>query len=366
MSERKSSPVSLRTVLLVLVLIGFTVLVVTRFTSFHELITRMAQGNLLWIMAGFVLHVLYFYVYAVLYHNSFLTVEIDIKAIKLLPVLLTSLFINAAAPTGGIGGAAIFIDYTSRSGYSGSRTTVAVLLTLIADLFTLIPFILAGLIFLWSQHQLKFYEWLAFIFYAVFIGGLVFVLMVARLKPDWVRKLFKKISHVIHKVGEIIHRPDLISEKWAEGNSKEFIDGSNIISHRKKRLGITLLWGTFLHFINIAGLFMFFKAYQQPINLGTLNAAFSLGVVFFVISIIPQGVGAVEGIMSLVLIDMGITATNAAVISVVFRGVNFWLPILVGLVGYRVLFSHPEKNKPERKSAEPRSEEPAEPGGSEE
>lgn len=87
--------------------------------------------------------------------------------------------------------------------------------------------------------------------------------------------------------------------------------------------------------INLAGLFMFFLAYQQPVRLGTLIAGFGMGIIFFVITVVPQGVGDVEGIMSLVFTSLGISKTNAVVIVLSFRGVNFWIPLLIGLLFLR-------------------------------
>jgi uncharacterized membrane protein YbhN (UPF0104 family) len=77
-----------------------------------------------------------------------------------------------------------------------------------------------------------------------------------------------------------------------------------------------------------------------------LVAGFSLGIVFFIVSVLPQGVGAVEGIMTLIFISMGIPRTNAIVISLAFRGVNFWLPLIAGFILLHKVTSPPERGTP--------------------
>ncbi len=314
-------------------------LVLTRFASFNQLITGLLKGSLIWVAAAVAVHIVFFYMYGILYHFAFQVVELNFKAIRLFPVLLAGLFINAVAPTGGAGGAALFVAYGSSKGESGSQVAVGVLVTLISDLLTLIPFMAAGMWFLLSQHQAKFYEWLGMIFYVIFIVGLASILLVARRKTNWVNWLFGKIRSIVNWAGGIIHKPELISKEWVNTNAEEFINGSSLIAKHPKQVALTLSWSVFMHVVNLFGLYLFFVAYHQPVSLGTLNAAFSLGIVFFVVTVIPQGVGAVEGIMSLVMISMGVPKTTAAVIALAFRGINFWIPVLAGFIIYNIMFS---------------------------
>ncbi len=332
-------PIHLRNMILLLLLIGFTLLVVTRFAGLQQLIHGLLQGDLLWVLLAVAVHVIYFYMYAILYHFSFRVVELEFRAIMMFPVLLAALFINAVAPTGGAGGAALFVAYGSSKGKPGSQVAVGVLVALITDLITLVPFILWGIWFLWSQHQAKFYEWLGMLFYVIFIAGLSAILLVGRTRPRWVEWLFGKIRAVVNWAGGIVKKPDLIEEEWAHENAKEFINGSRLIARNPKWLALALGWAVIMHFVNLGGLYLFFIAYHQSIRFGTLVAAFALGIVFFVVTVIPQGVGAVEGIMGLVMVSMGISKTKAAVIALAFRGINFWVPVLAGFIIYNIMFS---------------------------
>jgi uncharacterized protein (TIRG00374 family) len=85
-----------------------------------------------------------------------------------------------------------------------------------------------------------------------------------------------------------------------------------------------------LHVANIVGLFFLFLAFHQPVSVGVLVAGFSIGIVYWVIAIIPQAIGAVEGIMGLIFTGAGISGPEAAAVIVAFRGMNYWIPLVVG------------------------------------
>jgi uncharacterized protein (TIRG00374 family) len=102
------------------------------------------------------------------------------------------------------------------------------------------------------------------------------------------------------------------------------------IDRHPKCLVYTLGLALMVHVISLACLYTIFLAYRHPIALGPLTAGFGMGIVFWVITVIPQGVGATEGIMTLVFISLGVPRTKAITIALVFRGVNFYLPMLVG------------------------------------
>jgi phosphatidylglycerol lysyltransferase len=64
--------------------------------------------------------------------------------------------------------------------------------------------------------------------------------------------------------------------------------------------------------------------------LGPLIAGYAVGIVVWLTSIVPQGVGVVEGSVALLLVSFGAPPATAAAISLTFRGLTFWLPFLAG------------------------------------
>ena len=337
---------NLRAWIFIILMVALTGLVVSRFADFQSLITTLIKGNLYWVLVGVAIHILYFYLDAVVHKYSFATVEVKSRASELFPVLLSAIAVNAVAPTGGTGGGALFIDYAMRKGQSGARTAVGLILGLMADLVTLIPFVVAGVFFLRAHRELKYYETLGFLFFLIFIFGMIGVLLLAYWKPKILQHIFKWLYRATNRIGNWFHHPNLLPEGWDAKNAAEFIAGARAIRDHPREFTYTMVWGMAIHIVNLIGLYAFFLAYRQPVRLGTLVAGFSLGIVFFIVSVLPQGIGAVEGIMTLIFISMGIPRTNAIVISLAFRGVNFWLPLIAGFILLRKVTSPPERGTP--------------------
>jgi uncharacterized membrane protein YbhN (UPF0104 family) len=62
-----------------------------------------------------------------------------------------------------------------------------------------------------------------------------------------------------------------------------------------------------------------------------------MGTVFFVVTVIPHVIAAVEGIMLLVFASAGLPPDQAGAAIIVFRGVTFWLPVILGFFSLRQL-----------------------------
>jgi uncharacterized protein (TIRG00374 family) len=320
--------------LLLLLLVGFVVLVTSRFTDAKHLIATLAQGQWIWVLASIILHVIYFALYALLYQIGFDTVEVKSRASQLVPVLFASLFINAVVPTGGTGGAALFIDDAIQRGQSGARTAVGTVLVFLADLGTLIPFVIVGVIFLSLQHELQIYDSIGVAFFLVFVAFVAGALLLARRREDQLRRVLGWLQRTANRVGGRFNHPSLLADDWADKNANQLSKAAVAIADHPQQLRLTMILGMVLHVVNLLGLYMLFLAFQQPVRLGTLVAAFGMGIVFFVISIF-QGAGVVEGIMTLVFTTAGIPKEKAVVIALSYRGLTFWLPLLLGFLFLR-------------------------------
>jgi glycosyltransferase 2 family protein len=201
---------------------------------------------------------------------------------------------------------------------------------LIADLSTLIPFLVAGMVSLALRHALEMYDIIGGAIFVIFVGGLCGGLFLAKWKPAGLLRLLLGAERLIDRLGSWLKRPHLLSEDWAERNAAEFTAATEVLRHRPRRLASLLGLGLLVHFISLAGLYASFQAYRQPIALGPLTAGFGMGIVFWVIALVPQGVGATEGIMSLVFTSLGIPRAKAITIVLVFRGASFYLPLIIG------------------------------------
>jgi hypothetical protein len=103
----------------------------------------------------------------------------------------------------------------------------------------------------------------------------------------------------------------------------------------------SMLLPLFLAFSNktsqLVILALVFFAFKIPISVGTVIACFSISSLFVIISPTPAGIGVVEGALTLALTSMYISLEDAAVITLSYRGITFWIPLLFGMIALRML-----------------------------
>jgi Mg2+-importing ATPase len=313
-----------------LALIACGVLVIRSFTDFRTLLATLLTGHWPWLLAAMLLHLLFFVPYARLYQVAFATVCVKSRLRDLVALVFAAVFANAVVPAGGVSAAALFIDDAVRRRQSGAAAAVGTILVLIADLLTLIPFLVIGMFALWFRHELKLYDVIGGVIFVIFVAGLCGGLILARWRRAWLLCLLLFAERLGHRVGRRVKRPDLVSAHWAERNAAELSAASEALWHHPRRLGALLSLGLLVHCLGLASLAAVFQAYRQPIGLGPLAAGFGLGIVFWVIAMVPQGVCATEGIMALVFASLGVSRSKAITIVLVFRGMNYYLPLLIG------------------------------------
>lgn len=315
-----------------LLVIAFVWLLVSRFTEVQKLIQTLSQGQLIWILAAAILQVFYYIAYTGIYQSAFDTVDVQSQLRHLLPVTFASIFINVAAPSSGVSGAALFIDDAKRRGESGARAAVGTVLMLAADFAAFLGILVTGIFFLFSYHDLKSYEILGATVLLVLFSGLVTLLLLGFWKPEWLHRLLAWIRRIINSLGKLLKRPEVLSIEWIETTTSEFAEAGIAIATHPDRLWRTILVALVANLVSLASLFCLFLAFHQRVSLGVLVAGYSMGILFWIVSITPQGIGVVEGVMTLVFTSLGVPPETAAIVSLSFRGLTFWLPLAIGFL----------------------------------
>jgi phosphatidylglycerol lysyltransferase len=325
--------------------IAFVWLIVSRFTEIEKLAQTLAQGRWQWVLGAALLQVVYYIVYAGLYQSAFDTVDVTSRIPDLLPVVFASLFVNVVAPTGGASGAALFVDDASRRGQSPARATLGTLLVLVADFSAFLLVLAIGMAYLFVQHDLKAYEVMAAVALVLMTACLAGVMLLGLWRPSFLRRLLGWVQRAANRGAGWIHRPAFLDEGWAEKNAAEFTQAGVAIATHPLRLARTLALALVGHLLDLAGLFTLFLAFRQPIGVGVLVAGYAVGILFWIVSPTPQGIGVVEGVMALVYTSLDVPAAAATVIALAFRGLSFWVPLAIGFVVLRRVkaFRGPER-----------------------
>jgi phosphatidylglycerol lysyltransferase len=315
----------------------FVWVVISRLSEIRKLADTLLGGQWQWVAVAALAQVVYYIIYTALYQSAFLTVGVKSRLGDLLPVTFASIFMNVAAPSGGASSMALFADDAARRGQSAARAAVGTLLVLVADFSAFLVVLLVGMIYLFTQHNLKFYESIAAVFLLVIIGGLTALLLLGLWRQQWLHRLLIWVQRLANRIARLIKRPEFLDEAWVEKNTAEFTEAAMAIAAQPGMLLQTVGIAFAAHLVDLTSLFVLFLAFHQKVHFGVLVAGYSMGILFWIVSITPQGIGVVEGMMTLVFTSLGVPIERATIISLAFRGLTFWLPMGIGFILLRRL-----------------------------
>jgi len=111
------------------------------------------------------------------------------------------------------------------------------------------------------------------------------------------------------------------------------------------------LWASANWMLDAASLWVFVAAFGYRANIDGLVVAFGLANVLAAIPLTPGGLGVVEAVLTSALVGFGAPRGAAVLGVVVYRLVNFWLPIPIGGLSYLSLKVGPTSTREERAAA---------------
>ncbi len=187
------------------------------------------------------------------------------------------MFVNVVAPAGGAGGAALFADDFARRGQSPARAASGVLLQLIADFSAFLLILLPGLFYLFIQHDLQPYEILAALILLLITLSLSALLLLGWWKPAWLERLFAWSQRTAGWLSGRFHLSLALADDWAQKNAAEFHQASAAAANHPRKWARTIGIALLAHGVDIASLYLLFRAFNQPISLGALVAGHASG-----------------------------------------------------------------------------------------
>jgi uncharacterized membrane protein YbhN (UPF0104 family) len=258
---------------------------------------------------------------------------------QLLPVYFAAQFANLVMPVAGAGGAAVFVDDAAARGQSGPGATLGAILVMAAEFAAFLVLLAGGLLYLRARGLLQAYQLVAAIIFLAIVAWFVLVLLLGAWSPRSLRGLIGRLHRLL---GWLAARTRWIAPPdadWPERTAGSMIAAAAAILARPAGVALTLLLGLAGHLVNLVILTLLFRAFEQPAPPGALLAGYAMGMLFWYVAVVPAGIGAVEGVIALVLASLGIPLEKATLLGLAFRGLIFWLPLAIGFFRLRRLRS---------------------------
>jgi uncharacterized protein (TIRG00374 family) len=308
----------------------------------QDIAATLQRGDWRFLLLALVVQALWLLNLAVTYWAFYRSLGINEDIGRLYLTVSAANFVNIVAPSVGVGGLAIFITEARRRGYSTARVTIAGGLVVFFDYIGFLCVLGLGLIVLFRRNNLNATELgasgilvlVATIFGLIIYAGMRSGKAMGRILAWMARQVNRFLLLFLHR--------EYLSEKRAYEFAGEASSGLRELRQTPNSLILPAALSLINKVLLILILLLVFLAFDVPFTAGTLIAGFSIGYLFQIVSPTPAGIGFVEGALTLGLHSLNVPLGDATVIALSYRGITFWLPLLLGMFAFRWL-SHDDK-----------------------
>jgi uncharacterized protein (TIRG00374 family) len=327
----------MRRIIQLIVVLLLIVYIVVSFTQIQTILDAIRKGNVLFLIAALLFEFICLINAVAVYRSIYLLVGITENRRNMFLMTTAATFISMIAPSGGVGGLAVFIDSARQRKMSSGRVLVVGILYLLYEYASLLCVVLIGFVVLIRRGHLNTGQISA----ALFMLGIAVVdgiiLYLGYKSQHQLGRLLVGASNLLNRILRPFIHKDALKVENAYNLSVEIADGIKTIKGNPKKIIWPFLFALNNKAILICILAFTFLAFGVPFSVGTIIGGFSIGQLFFYISPTPGGVGVVEGIFPLVLNTLGVAFPKALLIVLAYRGITLWLALLIGFISFRIL-----------------------------
>jgi hypothetical protein len=331
----------MRRVFLIIVVVLSILFIIASIAEIETIIQTLQRGNWLYLLLAVFIEGLWLVNLTAQYHSIYRAVGIEDETIKsLFPIIISANFINVIAPTAGMSGVTVLITRARNMKYSTARATVASTLFIESDYLGFIFVLAFGMIVLIRRNSLGSAEIAGAGLLVLAASVFAFLLYLGMRSEQALSKALLKLTRLANLIlRPFIHR-DYLREAHALEFAHELVDGLNQLKSNPKSMVMPVLFALMNKALLLSIFTLVFLAFNVPVSIGTIIAGFSIGYLFMVVSPTPAGIGIVEGSLTLALTSMYIALGLATVITLAYRGITFWLPLLLGMLSIRWINAH--------------------------
>jgi uncharacterized protein (TIRG00374 family) len=266
--------------------------------------------------------------------------DIHLPFLEIFTISWISTSINYVISTGGVGGLTARVYLLKKTGVSYSDTiVVSIIHTFIMNVILML-FVLIGFTTLIAQKQMRTYNFIVsglLIFVALYMTYMAFKSVVnEEFRENWIDRIArwtnKLHSFFSTKADNLIETGELKSFK------AEFNQGMELMGLKKGELKAPVFY-IFLDWVGcLFTLYFCFLALGYFIHPEVLVVGFAVGLFASILSLIPGGLGVMEGSMAAVYYSLKVPLEEAIVAVILYRLIYYVFPFLTSLLVYRPLF----------------------------
>lgn len=256
---------------------------------------------------------------------------------EMFKITLVANTVNYLVSTGGLSGFAVRMYFFIRNGV---RSSTAVMISLVQTLITntvLMLFVGVGFAYLFQSGNLQGVALVSAGVMLVAALGLVAGTVVLLMHRQWRRRTLFVLAETANW---LLHRL-LPSRKPARVRiwrfQRNLNQGIEFLIERKHSMILPTLWIFLDWAVTILILWSAFVAVGYPIAMSWVVVGFAVGIILSMISLVPGGLGVMEGSMAAIFAGLGVPFETAVVAVLIYRLAYYVLPMITSLFFFRAM-----------------------------
>lgn len=256
--------------------------------------------------------------------------DIRMRLFEVLSVTLGSLAVSHVFSAGGVGGWVLTYNALRRREVPHGLIFVAIAAQQFFNYVVLWGFFAVALAYLVLARGESLWQYLA---------GIVLILLLLWLTAYGVY-LYNHRTRMRRRAGQAAHLVNRIARREVveEGHVDAWLDnlfvGMRRMTSHRGAFRRTALYACAYWFFDMLTLAAVFLAFDTGVPWTALVVAYVVAYSIGTLAPTPGGLGAVEALLIALFVSFGVASATAVTVVLVYRVINFWLPIPPGLIMY--------------------------------
>jgi uncharacterized protein (TIRG00374 family) len=277
-----------------------------------------------------VLEILATLAYANLFRYILKVLDIRMRLIEVLSITLSSLAVSHVLSAGGVGGWVLTYNALMKRKVAHGLIFVAIAAQQFFNYIVLWIFFALAIVYMVLARGQSVGHFLAAF---VLIGLILWLTAYGVYLYNHRTKMRRRVTQIAHLANRVMRR-EVVREDHIDGWLDNLFAGMRRMTSHRGAFRTTLLFACGFWFFDMLCLWCVFWAFGHPIGLGYLLIGYVVAYSVGTLAPTPGGLGAIEGLLIAMYVSFGVPSATAVAVVLVYRLINFWMPIPPGFVAY--------------------------------
>lgn len=320
---------NIRLLLIGLVIIIVCTVVFMRGDQLVELVETMKQGATLPLIAAICTQLGKYLSQSFAYSHCFKAVNERMKPRSTLPLVFGTFFMNTIAPSLNLAGTTLVVNDARKRGIEAGKATSAALLMQITIDGAFSTIMISAFIMLALTVGLSPLWFLVGMLVIVLVSAMILIMVLGRRRPAIVLRALSPIERLVNSVLVRFKKKPL--NPWAGKLVTSFSDAAGLIG-QNPRPTLEAYGCSIIASLCELSCFCLVGLAFGVTSIEPLVCGYVVATLFAMISITPQGVGVVEAMVVVAFTAFGESSAAGMAIGLVYRGIVFWMPFIIGAI----------------------------------